>query len=114
LQSKRSAVNEWFNRTLDSRLDSKGDDVIILIAALTSRRLGRIRDVKGALDATQSAGGCGNGMSEDSYRGRRGSSPQGRGARWRDGWEIRTTVSLARLLRDTARRDEAHTSLAPI
>jgi predicted phage terminase large subunit-like protein len=28
---KRSAVNEWFDRTLYSRLDSKRDDVIILI-----------------------------------------------------------------------------------
>ena len=41
--------------------------MIILITALTSRRLGRISDVEGALDATQSAGDCGNGMS-DSYR----------------------------------------------
>ncbi|MBV8356790.1 MAG: hypothetical protein JO189_02485, partial [Deltaproteobacteria bacterium] len=32
-------------------------------------------------------------------------------ARW---WELRTSVSLARLLRDTARRDEAHTMLAGI
>jgi predicted ATPase len=32
-------------------------------------------------------------------------------SRW---WELRTTVSLARLLRDTNRRDEAHTILAEI
>jgi predicted ATPase len=32
-------------------------------------------------------------------------------AKW---WELRTTVSLARLLRDTGRRDEARTSLAAI
>ena len=30
-EAKRSAVNEWFHRTLYSRLDSKRDDVIILI-----------------------------------------------------------------------------------
>ena len=29
-------------------------------------------------------------------------------------WELRTAVSLARLLRDTGRRDEAHTILAEI
>ena len=32
-------------------------------------------------------------------------------ARW---WELRTSVSLARLLRDTNRRDEAHAMLAEI
>ena len=29
--AKRSAVNEWFDRTLYSRLDNKRDDLIILI-----------------------------------------------------------------------------------
>jgi len=29
--SRRSSVNDWFDRTLVSRLDSKRDDVIILI-----------------------------------------------------------------------------------
>jgi predicted ATPase len=29
-------------------------------------------------------------------------------------WELRTTMSLARLLRDTGRRDEARTMLAEI
>ena len=29
-------------------------------------------------------------------------------------WELRSTMSLARLLRDTNRRDEAHTILAKI
>ena len=33
------------------------------------------------------------------------------GARW---WELRATVSLARLLRDTNRRDEARSMLAEI
>jgi predicted ATPase len=32
-------------------------------------------------------------------------------ARW---WELRTTVSLARLLRDTSRRDEARTVLGEV
>ncbi|MGA8058759.1 MAG: hypothetical protein WB999_10980, partial [Candidatus Binataceae bacterium] len=32
-------------------------------------------------------------------------------SRW---WELRATTSLARLLRDTTRRDEAHTMLAEI
>ena len=36
---------------------------------------------------------------------------QGQGTKW---WELRATMSLARLLRDTGHRDEARTMLADI